>query len=93
VLPIIPILGDLEVTLTSPSGTVSRLAETHLCMDTSKTPSVLLAQCPTFYNSWVFGSSVHLGESTLGTWILTVTDRGLGDTGTLQSWGMKFYGR
>jgi kexin len=82
-------MGDLEVTLTSPSGTVSRLAETHACRDASLN---LLAKCPTFYSSWVFGSSVHLGESPVGNWTLTVTDRGPGDTGTLQSWGMKFYG-
>lgn len=88
-----PYMGDLEVTLTSPSGTISRLAEIHSCMDTSKNPAVQLAQCPTFYNSWVFGSSAHLGESPAGIWTLRVTDKGPGDTGTFQSWGMKFYGR
>lgn len=83
-------MGDLEVTLTSPSGTVSRLAETHGCFDAA---GAQLMQCPTFYNNWIFGSSVHLGESPVGNWILTVTDRGPGDAGHLQSWGMKFYGR
>jgi kexin len=86
-------MGDLEVTLINQqTGTISRLAETHACMDTSKSPPVPLTQCSTSYNNWVFGSSVHLGESPVGNWILTVTDRGPGDTGTLQSWSMKFYG-
>jgi kexin len=84
-------MGDLEVTLTSPSGTISRLAETHGCYDSKG--NLLPSPCPTVYNNWVFGSSAHLGESPVGNWTLTVTDRGPGDTGTLQSWGMKFYGR
>lgn len=83
-------MGDLVVTLTSPSGTVSRLAETHPCQDDK---GVQLAKCPTFFDNWVFGSSAHLGESPVGNWTLTVTDWGPGDTGHLQSWGMKFYGR
>ncbi len=85
-------MGDLEVTLTNQqTGTISRVAETHGCYDTKG--NLLPSPCPTVYNNWVFGSSVHLGESPAGNWTLTVTDRGPGDTGTLQSWGMKFYGR
>jgi kexin len=83
--------GDLEVTLTSPAGTVSRLAETHSCMDTSTPPVV--AACTSPYDGWVFGSSAHLDETPAGNWILTVTDKKSGDTGTFQSWGLKFYGR
>lgn len=86
-----PYAGDLEVTLTSPAGTVSRLAETHACMDTSTPPVV--AACTSPYDGWVFGSSAHLDESPVGDWTLTVTDRGAGDAGTFQSWGLKFYGR
>ncbi len=32
--------GDLDITLTSPAGTVSRLAETHLCASNACTPTV-----------------------------------------------------
>jgi kexin len=84
-------MGDLEVTLSHTGGATSRLAETHACLDTSSPPLVVACTAP--YNGWVFGSSAHLGESPAGTWTLTVTDRGAGDTGHLQSWGMKFYGR
>jgi proprotein convertase subtilisin/kexin type 2 len=89
--------GDLEVTLTGPAstanpgGTVSRLAETHNCMDTSETP--VPAACAIPYDNWVFGSSAHLDETPVGNWTLTVTDKKSGDTGTFQSWGLKFYGR
>jgi kexin len=73
--------GDMEITLTSPAGTKSILAETHLC-----------AGACTAYSGWVFGSANLLGEGTDGTWILTVKDLALGDTGTFQSWRLKFYG-
>jgi kexin len=74
--------GDLEVTLTSPAGTASRLAEQHFCS----------GPC-TLYNGWVFGSARHLGEAADGNWTLTVKDRAPSFTGTFQSWQLKFYGR
>ncbi len=77
-----PYSGDLDITLTSPFGTVSRLAETHSCVSSSCTP----------YNGWVFGSANFLGEAANGTWTLTVKDLSASDTGTFQSWGLKFYG-
>jgi kexin len=81
-----PYSGDLAITLTGPPGigtsTVSRLAETHACKPVC-----------TVYSGWVFGSAAHLGEAADGAWILTVQDGGLNDTGTFQSWGLKFYGR
>ncbi len=77
--------GDLQVTLTHTVGTtvtaISRLAETHTC-----------ANPCTPYNAWVFGSARHLGEPADGAWRLNVQDLGLGDTGTFQSWSLKFYG-
>jgi proprotein convertase subtilisin/kexin type 2 len=74
--------GDLAITLTSPAGTVSRLAETHVCNHACTT-----------YSGWVFGSAAHLGEIADGAWKLTVQDGSPVDTGTFQSWGLKFYGR
>lgn len=73
--------GDLDVMIEAPSGTLSRLAEPHDCGACSP------------YSNWVFGSARHLGEGVNGTWTLTVADGIPGDTGTLQSWGLKFYGR
>ena len=77
--------GDLEITLTSPAGTtvVSRLAELHACA----------GDVCTAYNGWVFGSARHLGEVANGNWTLTVKDLATLDTGTFQSWSLKFYGR
>ena len=77
--------GDLQITLTSPLGATvfSRLAETHPCA----------AQTCTTYSGWVFGSVRHLGEAADGTWTLTVKDLAVKDTGTFQSWSLKFYGR
>jgi len=76
--------GDLEITLTSPLGATvfSRLAETHACV----------SNVCTAYNGWVFGSARHLGEAANGNWILTVKDLAAQDTGTFQSWMLKFYG-
>jgi subtilisin-like proprotein convertase family protein len=74
--------GDLEITLTSPAGTNSILAETHDCAGGSCTR----------YSGWVFGSTNFLGESADGNWVLTVRDNAPVDTGHFQSWGLKFYG-
>ena len=81
-----PYLGDLEITLTSPAGTSSLLAEAHNCIGPTTN------QCNTTYNGWVFGSANNLGEVANGNWTLTVKDMGAGDTGTFQSWSLKFYG-
>jgi len=85
-----PYAGDLAITLTSPAGTVSQLAETHTCFNDS---GQKLASCPVPYSGWVFGSARHLGEAADGTWTLTVKDGSLTKTGTFQSWKLKFYGR
>lgn len=75
--------GDLEITLTSPAGTISQLSEAHACPNSVCTP----------HSGWVFGSARHLGEAADGNWTLTVRDGGHFDTGTFQSWKLKFYGR
>jgi subtilisin-like proprotein convertase family protein len=74
--------GDLEITLTSPVGTASALAETHLCANRS---------C-SLYSGWIFGSTNFLGESADGNWVLNVRDNAPVDTGHFQSWSLKFYG-
>ena len=76
--------GDLKVVLKhSGTGTQSILAERHVCSENNCTP----------YNNWVFGDARHLDESADGTWTLNVSDLVSTDTGTLNSWSMKFYGR
>jgi kexin len=85
-----PYAGDLTITLTSPSGKTSTLAATHLCLNSSGTAAT--ATCSPAYNAWRFGDASHLGESVDGTWTLTVKDLSAQDTGTFQSWSLKFYG-
>jgi subtilisin-like proprotein convertase family protein len=63
--------GQLEVLLTSPSGTVSRLAEVH--------------QDDGDDYKWTFMTVRNWGESAQGTWRLTVRDRVSGTVGTLKS--------
>ncbi len=71
--------GDLEITLTSPEGTESILAEAHISGNGS-------------YDNWRFGSVRHFGESSRGDWTLKVKDLQAGDVGTLESWTVKIYG-
>ncbi len=75
--------GDLQVLLTSPAGTVSILSLKHECQN---------ANGCTAYDAWVFGVATNLGEAANGTWTLKVQDLAAGDTGTFQSWKLKFYG-
>ncbi len=73
--------GDLEISLISPAGTKSILAETHKSNHSDR------------YENWRFGSVRHYGEYSRGDWTINVKDVG-GEfySGTLQSWGLKIYG-
>ncbi len=74
--------GNLEITLTSPAGTISRLAEVH--NDTNDD-----------FANWTFSSVRHWGESPEGEWTLRVADRSpAGNTvgGTLQSATLRIFG-
>jgi subtilisin-like proprotein convertase family protein len=83
--------GDLQVVLTNnTTGTVSHLAESHACTDADAGTSI---PCQPSFNNWVFGTARHLGEAADGDWTLTVRDLEPVDTGTFQSWQLKFYGR
>ncbi|MBF0316661.1 MAG: S8 family serine peptidase [Nitrospirae bacterium] len=78
-----PCFANLDVTLTSPSGTKSVLAAAHP-----------ITTCPSEYafDNWRFGSTRHLGEPATGNWMLHVADRMAGNVGTLKSWTLKLYG-
>lgn len=71
--------GQIEITLTSPSGTVSQLS-TQRPLDTA---SGLF---------WRYTSVRHWGESATGTWTVTVTDKAAGTTGTLNTLILYLYG-
>jgi subtilisin-like proprotein convertase family protein len=80
--------GQLEVTLTSPTGVVSRLAEVHKATTTNAANLTSLAN----YSSWTFMSVRDWGESSVGTWTLKVADRTSGRTGTLNSATLTVFG-
>ncbi len=74
--------GNLKVTLTSPSGTVSRLAEVRSDSNDN-------------YANWTFMTVRNWGENASGTWRLKVTDEsGTGNTtgGSLTSATLEIFG-
>ncbi len=71
--------GDLTVTLISPSGTESRLAEAH--DDTAN-----------HYSAWTFSSVRHWGEIADGIWTLKVTDEVELDAGSLTGATLTLHG-
>ncbi|MBF0451639.1 MAG: S8 family serine peptidase [Candidatus Magnetomorum sp.] len=70
--------GQLEISLTSPSGTKSILAQKHV--DNSP------------YEEWRFTSVRHWGENSDGSWALDVYDKTYGCTGTVNQWQLIVYG-
>lgn len=72
--------GDLEITLTAPSGMVSKLA-TRRPLDTGQNLS-----------NWKFTSVAHWGEDPNGVWTLNVVDARNGQSGTLENWSLRIHG-
>lgn len=71
--------GQLEVTLISPSGTLSRLAETHRDLSAD-------------YREWEFVSTACWGEDSIGQWTLSIVDSSHRSTGLLVGWTLKLWG-
>jgi len=74
--------GELEIQLTSPDGTTSRLAEKHTSY----------AADPADYPNWTFSTVHNWGEDSRGLWKLKIADRVSGNTGTLNSATLTLYG-
>jgi subtilisin-like proprotein convertase family protein/subtilisin family serine protease len=72
--------GDLEIKLTSPSGTVSTLATKDLGDNGSN------------YIDWNFSSVRHWGEVAKGKWTLSIKDLTRGDQGSFDSATLTLYG-
>ena len=77
-----PSRGELEIQLTSPDGTTSRLAEKHTSY----------VYDPTDYPDWTFSTVHNWGEDSRGLWKLKIADRVSGNTGTLNSATLTLYG-
>jgi subtilisin family serine protease len=73
--------GDLRIELQSPDGTRSILSEPHPNSDSSGAPG-----------SWTYLSTHYLNESSLGEWVLSITDEELGGSGSLRSWSLELWG-
>ncbi|HIF04865.1 MAG TPA: hypothetical protein EYQ80_05610 [Candidatus Poseidoniales archaeon] len=71
--------GDLVVTLTSPSGTESTLAQKH-------------GDSGNNYRDWMFSTVHNWDEYSAGNWTLSVEDQGSGDTGTWNDWELIIHG-
>jgi len=71
--------GDLRITLISPSGTESLLAEPH--ENYTKT-----------YSSWTYTSVQFWDESSSGVWKLRIEDLGDGGFGSLSRWTLQIFG-
>lgn len=78
---------DLEIEITSPAGTVSRLATPHAAVTASQ--NLVLPRM----ENWRFGVARCLGEGVNGTWTITVRDLFSGQTGTVDSVRLEFFGR
>ena len=77
-----PSRGELEIQLTSPSATTSRLAEKHTSNVTD----------PADYPDWTFSTVHNWGEDSRGLWKLKIADRVSGNTGTLNTATLTLYG-
>ncbi len=71
--------GDLEIILTSPSGTESVLSEKH---DDENSD----------YSNWRFSTVHNWDEDSRGDWTLTVEDQGNNDVGSFDDWELIIYG-
>ena len=79
-------IGDLTVRLTSPAGTAVILHN-----QTGSSAHDLVGNWPATLTVDGPGALIDfLGEEVLGDWTLFVSDTGLDDTGTLNTWGLNF---
>ena len=78
-------VGDLAITITSPSGTVRTLALQHTCRDAM----TAVVPCGGWNGGvWRFGVAQLVDEPADGTWTLTIRDEGAGGTGSLTGWSI-----
>ena len=92
-----PSPGDLQMTLTSPSGQTSTLTIPHTCYHMVNNTRVSTSACQGLSN-FAFGIRRHMEEPVVATsggstWTLAAADRRAGNTGRLGEWSVTFYGR
>jgi subtilisin family serine protease len=87
-----PETGALEITLTSPAGTVSTLSKARQCMDLSDANNPKPVSCgKSLAGGFRFGVVRLMDEAADGNWKLSINDQA-GGAGKLSSWSIKVYG-
>ncbi|MRD48908.1 S8 family serine peptidase [Caenimonas koreensis DSM 17982] len=87
----LPDFGTADITLTSPSGTVSTLTTPHQCRDLSDSSNPKTVACGnSLQGGFRFGVVRLMDEPADGTWTLRVGDQASGST--LTAWSIKAYG-
>ncbi|MGZ5052382.1 MAG: S8 family serine peptidase [Methylobacter sp.] len=81
-------VGDLEISITSPTGTVSTLSTVRSC----KSGEAVVACGSSLSSGTRFGVARLMGEAANGNWTLSVRDGKAGNTGSLTAWSIKVYG-
>ena len=85
-------VGDLTITVTSPSGTVSTLSTPRECKDLTDETNPKAAPCGNaLVGGFRFGIVRLMDEAADGAWKLSLSDA-KGTAGTLASWSIKAYG-
>ena len=82
-------VGDLEIILTSPMGTSSRVSAVRECKDSGGSTVTCGASLS---SGFTFGIARLMGEAADGIWTLSVRDGRTGDSGSISQWGIKAYG-
>jgi len=84
-----PEIGDLEIILTSPSGTPSTVSVPRECKDAD---GKVVTCGSALKGGFRFGIVRLMDEVANGTWRLSVRDATAGNTGSLVNWSIKAYG-
>jgi proprotein convertase subtilisin/kexin type 2 len=87
-----PSVGDLEITLTSPSGTRSTVNLPHECKQDPQEGEAVVSCGNTLAGGFRFGIVRLMDEAADGAWTLSVRDAVAGNAGTLSAWSIKVYG-
>jgi len=82
-------IGDIEIELESPRGTISKLA---FCRDISGYFYCTGDWKYYSYSGYKFGSVRHLDENSVGTWKLRIKDLRSNSWGTLSHWSLQIFG-
>lgn len=84
-----PEIGDLEIILTSPSGTPSIVSLPRICKNENEAP----VSCgSTLRGGFRFGITRFMDEPADGVWTLSVRDAAAADVGSLVRWFIRPYG-